>query len=88
MAVLYSRLVSVNDKEREEAKSIVATAAEKWGNRKFEEVLNLIRTLYEDDQVQLVWRLFGGSFDRPVHEQFVTAQDAAFVSNGLAAAAV
>jgi hypothetical protein len=28
-------------------------------------VNNLIRTIWEDDQVQLIWKLFGGSFDRP-----------------------
>ena len=84
MAVIYPRLLSADDTERAEATRIVAIAAEKCGNQKVDEVLNLIRTLYEDDQVQLVWRLFGGSFDYPVRYP-VPAQDAPFVSSALAA---
>lgn len=84
MAVIHPRLLSTDDSERAEAMRIVAIAAEKCGNQKVDEVLNLIRTLYEDDQVQLVWRLFGGSFDHPVRDS-APVQDAPFVSSALAA---
>lgn len=41
------------------------------------EVKNLIRTIWEDDQVDLIWKLFGGSFDHGEAKPLTKATTAA-----------
>jgi hypothetical protein len=64
MAMIGSRLyeATATDENREWAKTQVSIIAGLLGQKQ-EEVLGLIRTMYEDSQVQLIWSLFGGSYE-------------------------
>ncbi|HWZ43867.1 MAG TPA: hypothetical protein VNW97_10335 [Candidatus Saccharimonadales bacterium] len=60
-AVIYERLISNKAQEVEEAEALVKIVAGKL-ELSGPEALNLIRTVWEDDQVDLLWRVFGDTF--------------------------
>lgn len=60
-AVIYERLRSPDGKEVADAGEFVAKIAEKLG-MSVPEARNLIRTIWEDDQVNLLWQLFSDAY--------------------------
>jgi hypothetical protein len=60
-AVIYERLESGDDDEIAAAKDLIAKIADKLGQSP-SETLNLIRTIWEDGQVNLLWQFFGDAF--------------------------
>jgi hypothetical protein len=63
-AVIYERLNSEEKDEIAGANDLIARIAEKLG-QSVPETLNLIRTIWEDGQVNLLWQLFGDAFEDP-----------------------
>lgn len=62
-AVIYQRLRTGNQQEITEAEALIAVLATKLGLG-VPETRNLIRTVWEDDQVDLLWQLFGDAYTR------------------------
>jgi len=62
-AVIWKRFLAGGDEATRAAELMVSISSALGITNGDAEVKNLIRTIYEDDQVNLIWQLFGGSFD-------------------------
>jgi len=60
-AIIYQRLCSSDQAEKDQANGLIALVAPKLG-LSVAETLNLIRTVWEDGQVRLLSQLFGDAF--------------------------
>lgn len=68
-AVIWGRFLAGGD-EAVRASELMASISTALGITTGDtEVKNLIRTIWEDDQVKLIWQLFGGSFDHGSQEE-------------------
>ncbi len=66
-AVIYARLRSGDQQEIAEAEALITILAGKL-ELSVSETRNLIRTVWEDDQVDLLWQLFGDSLQTSGHQ--------------------